>query len=97
MGQLAVRTGYMRTELLNFEIRPQSKQKSKPNCPATCVQAYTGTFNFRCMGQIAVLTAYMPTELLDFEIWPQSKQKSQSNCPAYMRTQELSIFEVWVK
>ena len=49
------------------------------------------------MGQIAVPTVYMHTELLDFEIWPQSKQKSQSNCPAYMRTQELSIFDVWVK
>ena len=41
MGQIAVRTAYMRTELLNFEIWPQSKQKSQSNCPAymcTCVQ-----------------------------------------------------------
>ena len=63
MGQIAVCTAYMHTGRLNFEIWPQSKQKSQPKL--SCVHAYTGTSNFWSMGQIAVCTAYMPTELLN--------------------------------
>ena len=92
MGQIAVRTAYMRKELLDFKIWPQSKQKSQSNCPAYMRTRVHRHFQFLCMGQIAVCTAYMRSELLDFKIWPQFKQKSKPNCPAYMHTQELSIF-----
>ena len=50
MGQIAVRTAYMRTELLDFEIWPQSKQKSQSNCPAYMRTRVHRNFQFLMYG-----------------------------------------------